>query len=436
MHTTTTTGTTLGTWHGWQAMRHFARDPIACMSALQATHGDRIALQLGLRRVLFVFHPSDVAQILRRDAEIFGRSRLIFDKIVPLTGRRGLVQLDGDAGHQARRQTGTAVGAAAVTAAYPDLIANANAALVDLDAAAQSGTPIDMGGWVTQLVLQNACRVLLGPGTARCAPLAEAFLAVHRLCGPGLRRFGPALPYRGRTLRRATEALRQQAHAWLDASTQGIDSPDLVSALAAHRLPREEACDHLLTYLFAAYETTAASLVWTLYLLARQPSTCAAVAAEGRAVWQGDAPEQADLAHLATLRQVVQESMRLFPPAWLLARQADRDTHVGTTPVRRGTVVLIGVNQVHRHPAFWTEPNAFHPERFADAAPPTGAYVPFGLGARNCVGMRLGMLEAQLILAMLTRRYRLALAPDWQPEIAALITAHPHNPMRMRVEKD
>ncbi|HET6345393.1 MAG TPA: cytochrome P450, partial [Myxococcota bacterium] len=142
------------------------------------------------------------------------------------------------------------------------------------------------------------------------------------------------------------------------------------------------------------------------------------------------------LGRLPLLRQVVQESMRLFPPAWLLARQAERDTSLGGVPVRRGTTVLIGVNQLHRHPAFWSSPDEFMPTRFAAGAPPPGAYVPFGLGPRNCVGMRLGMVEAMLILAMVTRRYRFEVTPSWRPRIEALITAHPRDALQVHVTQE
>jgi cytochrome P450 len=430
-------GVFLGIRQSWQTLRHFAKAPLDCMRALQETHGDRVGLRLARRQVLFIFHPTDAAQVLRRDAQIFGRSRLVFDKIIPLTGRRGLVQLDGDAGRQAREQTGAVVSGSAIASRYPELAGNTQGALPALDAAAQTGAPLDLSQWITCLVIQNACCVLLGGAALDGQPLAEAFLEVHRLCGPLLRRFVPSLALSHRlALRRATRRLRAQARAWLAVAQPSAARSGLVGVLTARGYPPEDACDQLLTYLFAGYETTAASLVWTFYLLARHPRAHAAVAAECAAAWQGSVPSQEALGRLSFLRQVVQESLRLFPPAWLLAREAARDTWVGDVPVRRGTTVLIGVNQVHRHAAFWTAPDEFRPTRFAEGAPPSGAYVPFGLGPRNCVGMRLAMIESMLILAAVTRRYRFELLPGWKPRIEALITAHPQDAMLVRVAKE
>ncbi|HET6345990.1 MAG TPA: cytochrome P450, partial [Myxococcota bacterium] len=285
------TGALLGARQSWQALRHFADDPLACMGALQEAHGDRVGLRLGCRRVLFVFHPTDAAQVLRRDAESFGRSRLVFDKIIPLTGRRGLVQLDGDEGNQARQRTGVVVSGPAIAAVYPELAANAQAALAALDDAARTGSPLDLSHWITCLVMQNACSVLLGDAGVDAQPLAEAFLAVHRLCGPSLRRFVPRVNLRHRlALYHTTRRLRERARAWLTAPQAPASRTGLVGVLAAQPWPPSDACDHLLTYLFAGYETTAASLIWTFYLLARHPQVHAAAAEEGAGIWHGCGP--------------------------------------------------------------------------------------------------------------------------------------------------
>jgi cytochrome P450 len=174
------------------------------------------------------------------------------------------------------------------------------------------------------------------------------------------------------------------------------------------------------TLLLAGHETTASTLSWSLHLLDRHPEVWRRVHDEAVEVFGGRAPEYDDLRRLTYTSAVVSEAMRLFPPVWLLPRIAIEDDVVGGYRVPAGADVVVSPYTLHRHPAFWPEPDRFDPERFlgdAGTDRPRFAYIPFGAGPRFCVGNHLGLLEAVFVLALLCRDLRLTGLPG-RPVVA------------------
>jgi cytochrome P450 len=180
------------------------------------------------------------------------------------------------------------------------------------------------------------------------------------------------------------------------------------------RLRHRRLRDELVTILLAGHETTASTLSWTWYLLDRHPEVARRMHAEATEVLGDRKPGHDDLSRLTYTTMVIQEAMRLYPPVWGLPRQATSADDIGGYRVPAGADVMICPYTLHRHPAFWPEPDRFDPERFsAEAAGPAHryAYIPFGAGPRVCVGSHLGMMEATLVAAMVARRFRLELIP-------------------------
>ncbi|MCE7079506.1 cytochrome P450 [Streptomyces sp. ST2-7A] len=180
---------------------------------------------------------------------------------------------------------------------------------------------------------------------------------------------------------------------------------------AARRMLR----DGLVTMLLAGHETTASTVGWTLWLLAGHREVRDRVREEALAVLGDRPPTAADLHDLTHTTRVVQEALRLYPPVWMLPRVAVAADEVGGYTVTAGADVLISPYTMHRHPAYWERPEVFDPERFgADrvAERPRYAYIPFGAGARFCVGSNLGMMEAVFVTAMITRDLDLSVLPE------------------------
>ena len=206
--------------------------------------------------------------------------------------------------------------------------------------------------------------------------------------------------------------------------------PETPPAVAAERLG-----DQIATIVVAGHETTAAALFWTLYLLARHPGEQERLAAEIAPL--GLTPDNAAdlLPELVRTRAVVDESLRLYPPAFVIVRQALHDDEAGGVPVPKGSLVLIAPWIMHRHRRFWRAPDRFDPSRFMPDAPPPPrfAYIPFGAGPRICVGSPFALTELVLVVASLVRAFRIALPPHRPVTPVGLITLQPDVPPPFRL---
>jgi cytochrome P450 len=193
--------------------------------------------------------------------------------------------------------------------------------------------------------------------------------------------------------------------------------------------------DELVTFVVAGHETVASSLTWTLDLLARNPSVLVRVHAELTAALGRREPGWADLERLPLLRAVVDESLRLYPPAWVVTRTALADDVVAGVDVPAGTLVIVCTWALHRDPAVWEAPGEFRPDRFlAGARPPSGSYVPFGAGPRLCIGRDLALVEEVLVLATLLRGH--TVRPAGPPRaVDALVTLRPKGGLPLHVER-
>jgi cytochrome P450 len=195
--------------------------------------------------------------------------------------------------------------------------------------------------------------------------------------------------------------------------------------------------DEILTIFLAGHETTANALTWTWYLLARHGDAESRLHEEVDRVLGGRTPTFADLAELRWTRMVLEEAMRLYPPAHGISRSAIGGDRLGDVRVPPGAAISISIYMTHRNPKLWREPERFDPERFAPAAAAARhrfAYLPFGGGPRICIGNSFAMAEAQVILAKIAQQYRLRLAPGHCAEPIGLITLRPKHGLWMTLE--
>ena len=224
---------------------------------------------------------------------------------------------------------------------------------------------------------------------------------------------------------------RRAAAPALDA---GAEPRDLFDLLVAARDPdggaaftRAELRDQVATLLVAGHETTAATLFWSLYLLARAPTEQQRVADEVAGRDLGPARAVDALAELPFTRAVVSEALRLYPPAFTVVREAIADDRAGDLVIPAGTVVMIAPWVLHRHRALWRDPERFDPARFLPDAPPPErfAYLPFGAGPRVCIGAQFALTEATLALAALVQAFHITLAPGPPVTPVAVVTTRP-----------
>jgi cytochrome P450 len=221
--------------------------------------------------------------------------------------------------------------------------------------------------------------------------------------------------------------------------------PDLLDLLMVAQDPETgrtlspvEQRNNLLALIVAGHETTALALSWALYLLAFDPVVQDRARAEAQDALGGRAATAADLPRLPYVAQVIDEALRLYPPAGFMARTAQAEDEIGGVPVRPGETVMIPVYAIHRHRLLWDDPDAFDPGRFApDAAAGRhrAAFLPFGAGPRICIGMGFATMEATIILATLLAGLRFALPQGWRPVPRMILTLRPAGGMRLTVER-
>ncbi|WP_288926389.1 cytochrome P450 [uncultured Maritimibacter sp.] len=197
----------------------------------------------------------------------------------------------------------------------------------------------------------------------------------------------------------------------------------------------EELRDNLLTFLVAGHETTALTLSWALYLVAFDPAVQERARTEARAVL-GDRPAGAeDVANLPYIRQILLETMRLYPPVAILSRTAMKPDQLRDREVRAGDVMLLPFYALHRSEVLWDDPNGFDPNRFADPkAIDRYAFLPFGAGPRVCLGMDFAMQEAVIVLATMLARFRFTAIPGRDPEPVMILSLRPKGGVWLDVE--
>lgn len=240
----------------------------------------------------------------------------------------------------------------------------------------------------------------------------------------------------------------------LDAIINGIisqrrasneDTGDLLSMLLmaqdedGSQMTDKQLRDEVVTLVLAGHETTANALTWTLYLLSQHPDVEAKLHAEIDTVLGGRRATMADMRQLRYTHMVIKESMRLYPPIPSIGRQATEPVTLGGYELPAGAIILISPYILHHDPRWWSEPEAFQPERFAkenEDALHKYAYLPFGGGPRVCIGNSFAEMEAVLALATMVQHYRLRLDPADQPVIPEpTLTLRPRHRLTMRLER-
>ncbi|TDD80889.1 cytochrome P450 [Actinomadura darangshiensis] len=351
--------------------------------------------------------------LLEATAKINKRPERLFEFLAPLQETGNLQTMPADEhGPWRRLMLSVLAGRPSHEAHFAEFTALASELA---DRWAESPGPVTLQKDLSELSLRMICRYSLGSGlepaeSGRVVSSFETVLTEYMTPGGG---------DEGRA--RADEALAY-LRATVDqvlAAHQGVpgeaDRSDLIAALAAAGESPARIRDSVLMTMLAAHHTTGVAISWTLYLLARHPDAADRVAAElDRVLGDRAVPEYADLKRLTYLDMVLRETMRLYPPGPYGAREATEDLTIGDYSVPAGTTIFYPFWAVHMNPDYWPDPERFDPERFtpeASAGRPRLAYIPFGLGPRSCEGAALAMVEAELVLAVLLKRFRFELAP-------------------------
>lgn len=412
----------------WKDLPAFWNNPLELCSRLVRQHGDLVRLRFGRFPVYLVAGAEMIKHILQDNNRNYVKDRRLV-RLVNLAGE-SLFAMDGDTWLSQRRIMQPAFHRQRL-ADFGDMIASQAEATVQRWLA-WGDRPIEVEEEMMNLTMNVVGRVLFSvdmSGEAR--HLRQSFTTTSSYITFRLRRpFYPPLfvPTRAnRRFKAAIETIRQAVLTIIQ-ERQGTDRRpnDLLTMMMEARyedtgegMGEEQLINEMSVMVFAGHETTADALTWTLYLLDQNREARCKLEAELAAVLGGRTPNVHDLPNLPYNRMVIEEAMRLYPPAWIIPRQAVARDQLGPYPVPADALIFVAVHAVHRRPEYWDNPECFEPERFTperSADRPKFVHLPFGGGPRQCIGANLAMLEAQLVLATIAQRVRLSLVPGHRVE--------------------
>lgn len=387
--------------------------------------------------------PDAIRHVLVDNYENYMRTPTGIRVLRPMLGE-GLLIAEGRAWKHQRRTLAPAFTPRAVTTLVPHMIAVIDETVAKLEE--HSGAPVDLREVMQRMTLEIAGRTMFSFGMSSHGATLRDFVMEYgeKLALPSF--LDLVLPVSWPTLQDLRRArFRKRWTAFVAAliaerraqgKTEGAPPRDLFDLMGDARDPEtgaaftdEQLGDEVATMILAGHETTATALFWSLYLLALDPATQDEVAREAKAVAGNGAPLDHD--RLKFTRAVIDETMRLYPPAFLIARAAAGSDTIAGMPVRKNDVVLIAPWLLHRHEKLWRDPNAFVPQRFMPPAMPPDrfAYLPFGVGARICIGAHFALVEATLALASLIGAFKVDLVDDTPVMPVAVVTTQPdHSP--------
>ena len=418
-------------------------DPIAHFTHLAEHYGDIAHYRLGRRHIVFVNHPEYLREIFVVQAANFVKERT--QQRAKLLLGEGMITADG-AMHKQQRQAAAPAFHRQKMEAHADEIVRRAAALGE---AWSRGEERNIHREMMTLGLGILGATLFGTELGdevhalndAMADIMDVYNAIVLL--PGIRvllqiPFTPLRKFvhaRAKLHEAVEELIAQHRRGGHDSGTDLLAM--LLEAQRAQGWSDEYLRDQVMTVTLAGYETTAIGLTWTWYLLSQNPEAEQRMHEEIDRVLQGRLPCYDDLPQLRYTEMVMAEALRLYPPAWAMGRLALHDFELGPYRLPAGTTVLASQYILHRDARYFPDPLRFDPERHtpeAKAARPRGAYCPFGMGARQCIGEAFAWMESVLVLATLAQRWKLRHDERHTVVAEPLFTLRPKNGMPMWVE--
>lgn len=418
-------------------LRRFVAQPHLVVHEMLAEYGDLVRWR-ALYDIYVVNHPDFIRTVLSRSHEHFSK-RIIDYRVMSGVMGDGLVTSDGPLWARQRKLMQPVFSHRNV-AGFDNTINGLTSSLMSRWDARTGGEIVWIDREMAELTFLIAGATLFGSDIRRYAGEVTDIVEITNVRPQELRGLMTLFswiptPYNLRW-KRALKRLDRIVHDMISARRRtGTGGGDILGRLLAARdeetgegIDDRQIRDEVVTLLLAGHDTSAHSLSWTLHLLATHPEVESRLAGHLAAQLNGAPATAADLPRLPYLKQVVQESMRLYPPVWALARRAEREMIFGDHLLPANAYVAVVAWALHRHPEFWPEPDRFDPDRFEPdraRARHSYCYLPFGAGPRTCIGAGMAMLEIQLVLAQILQRFKLQVVPDHPIETLAKVTLKP-----------
>lgn len=430
----------------WSIVK-YAQHPLARFEAARALSSRAVAFRVLGSRYILLFEPAMLEQLLvARHAEF---SKDQFTRDLRCVLGTGLLTSEGELWRRRRKLVAPSFQRGEVAAYVPVMGECAEAFLREQPEA----VVFDVHSSMMHLTLDVLVRALFGTRVSRSAEVGQLldrlmldYLPISEAMRAALPAWFP-VPSRGR-LRRISKQLDvilleliAERRAALDSATsQPGHEPqqDLLTRLMrasdeAGSLNEAALRDEAMTLFLAGHETTALALTYALRLLALNPESADCLRQELDSVLAGRTPRMEDVNRLRYTRAVVDEALRLYPPAWAFGREALEDLELCGLHVPKGTQLLASPWVMHRDARFFAEPERFWPERWFGPPPPRFAYLPFGAGPRVCIGQHFALAEAVILLATLVQRAHFVLEPGQRLQLFPAVTLRPRGAVKMRM---
>lgn len=398
-------------------MPEFGADLLGFLTRCAREYGDVVKMRLGTRLAYLLNHPDYLEYVFVTNHRNFIK-HTFFWRHVPAIFGQGLLTSEGDFWLRQRRLAQPAFHRKRV-AAYGDVMVRYTERMLD---AWRHGETRDVHEEMMGLTLKIVAKVLFDADVdAEVAEVGRAFDAATKEIAVRFRRpfrIPDAIPLPGNLrYRTAVRRLDRLVYRIIASRREkALDGDDLLSTLLLARdedgrgMSAKQLRDEAITLLLAGHETTALTLSWTWYLLSQHAAVERRVVEEIERVAGSRSPAAADHVRLRYTEAVVQEAMRLYPPAYVIGREAVRECQIGGYHVPAGTTLFMSPWVLHRDPRYFDDPNTFNPDRWVDGLAerlPRHVYHPFGGGPRLCIGKAFAMVESVLLLATIARRFRL-----------------------------
>ena len=421
-------------------------DPLGLFSEAAASGEDMVRFRAAHRSVFLAVAPEAIARVSIHGREIYGKG-VSYDALrVPLPN--ALLTIDGEEARQRRKLMMPLFTRRSLVGEVPTMAAAVETLWERWDGYAASGAEFDLYGEMSRLTFDVAGRILVGAELGDEMDRLESQLDLASDWVARRTRALVPLPTSLPTPRnRAYRRAYREVSGWageLVASRRHADGDGAAARLVAAGNGGRGAMDdtqlreEVTAFLMAGYQTTASALTWSWHLMSQHADIQERLAEASRIALTGGPPDADRIDVVPYIGQVLEESMRLYPPGWAFTRTPSEDDEVCGTPVPAGSVVIVCAYANGRSPRFWEDPERFDPERFAPGrreSIPAYAYFPFGVGPHACIGKHMAEIESKLALALIASRYRLLPTSTEPVPATPAITLTPAAPIRMRVER-
>lgn len=430
----------------WKGLLALSKHPLEYVQQLAADYGDIVGMNFPFEFVVFLFSPEYIEHVLHRNYRNYvkqtGRWRAFRDII-----GNGLLSCDEPDWRPQRQRIQPSFNPEGLARVAQTAVEQTKARMKKWQSVASAGQSIEMLNEFFTLSLTILTRALFGEAMDEKVPLfVNALTNAHEYINPmalynlvdpprwllkfvmpGYRRFDRSF----RIMRGVVEeAIRHRRE-------NGSQGDDLLSRIMMGRdedtgtsMSSQQLLDEALTMVVAGHETTSLTLSYALLWIAQNPQVERSLRQEIEQVLAGRTPTQQDLPQLEYLRMVLQETMRLTPPAWGFDRMALEEDFIDGYRIPRRASVAISIFAIHRHPKYWEDPERFDPLRFSEELSknrPECAFMPFGGGPRRCVGMRMAMMQMELMLATMLQGFAFLPVPGIPFELRPMLNLRPRN---------